>query len=303
MAAAADRAWIALAISATTAGIAFLLSYFRTVRKIVEEPDIIPTARALSWLPPFGGQLDTAIAQFSIRTLLRSRQHRMILAFFVGIGFAVVTIGMREDRGHTPNVGWMIASAILMAACVVGCRVVFAMPIDLRANWIFRMTQLQPTDRYLRACRLPLFVLAVAPVWLLSAAAFFSIWPWQMAVRHLVVLAFWGTILAYACLYRFQKIPFTCSYLPGKSQIHLMIIAAFGLLLMTTVGVVYEFGTFAKPREYEALVAVMSIIAGVAHWLVVNEANSEDAEVRFEEIVAPAVLELHLQKDGFLTLR
>ena len=68
LAPAAERAWIALAAVTVTAGVTFLLAYFRTVRKIVEEPDIAPAVHGLKWLPPFGGQLETAIAHFSIRT-------------------------------------------------------------------------------------------------------------------------------------------------------------------------------------------------------------------------------------------
>src|SRR5437588_5827449 len=77
----ASRAWIALAISGSATALAYALSYFRTLRKIAEEPDITPSIRGASWLPRFGNALETAIVQFSIRTLLRSRQHRLILAF------------------------------------------------------------------------------------------------------------------------------------------------------------------------------------------------------------------------------
>ncbi len=60
------------------------LSYFRTLRKIkAEEPDIVP-ARAALWLPRFEATFQTAIVQFSVRSLLRSRQHRVILAFYLG---------------------------------------------------------------------------------------------------------------------------------------------------------------------------------------------------------------------------
>jgi hypothetical protein len=67
------RAWIGLTIALFGAGTAFLLSYFRTLRKIVEEPDILPGSRTWHWAPRFGSLLDTAVVLFSIRTLLRSR--------------------------------------------------------------------------------------------------------------------------------------------------------------------------------------------------------------------------------------
>jgi hypothetical protein len=309
MAPAAERAWLSLALALVVSATAFLLSYFRTIRKIVEAPDITPAVRGLSWLPPFSSPLDTAVTHFSIRTLLRSRQHRVILAFYLGIGFAVVTLGAASEHNrHVQNpastlVTGMIASVIMMCASVIGTRVVFAMPIDLRANWVFRITEIQPVVRYLSASRRPLFALAVAPVCLISAAALFSILPWQTVAQHLVVLALWGTTLAYLSLHHFQKIPFTCSYLPGKSNIHMAIIFGMGLLMLTTGGTVYEFSTFHQPAKYAALVAGMTVAALAARWWTVAGSHSDEAEVQFEESLPPAVMELHIAKDGFMPIR
>ena len=86
----ARRAWIGLAVVGFGTATAYALSYLRTLRKIVEEPDIVPGARTAGWLPRFGGPQQTAMAQFSVRTVLRSRQHRVLLAFYLGIGFAVM---------------------------------------------------------------------------------------------------------------------------------------------------------------------------------------------------------------------
>ncbi len=81
------RAWIGLLAAICLTAAAYAASYFRTLRKIVEEPDI---ARGFqkAWLPRFGGSFETAVAHFSIRSLLRSRQHRMIFAFYLGVGVA-----------------------------------------------------------------------------------------------------------------------------------------------------------------------------------------------------------------------
>ena len=118
----------------------------------MEEPDITPGSRRLGWLPPFGNRVQTAIGQFSVRTLVRSRQHRMILAFYLGIGFALTIFLLKapaeaatrgrgaSDPWHEANTPLLAASIVMMALAIVGTRVVFAMPLDLRANWIFRVT-------------------------------------------------------------------------------------------------------------------------------------------------------------------
>ena len=47
----AYRAWIGLGTAAGVAAVAYALSYFRMLRRIVEEQDIAPAVRGTSWLP------------------------------------------------------------------------------------------------------------------------------------------------------------------------------------------------------------------------------------------------------------
>src|SRR5579872_1392728 len=53
----ARRAWVGLGGALCATALVYLASYARTLRKIVEEPDIAPACRS-GWLPPFGGSLD-----------------------------------------------------------------------------------------------------------------------------------------------------------------------------------------------------------------------------------------------------
>jgi hypothetical protein len=227
------RAWIGLiAAVGATAG-AYAASYFRTLRKIVEEPDVTPGLRG-GWLPRFGGSFETAIAQFSIRSLLRSRQHRMIFAFYVGVAFGFALLFLNAPPEITgPGAGSprdplsvpLLASTILlMAFWVMGARAAFSLPLDLNANWIFRAMPFGPGPRCLTARRRALIALSVAPAWALSAAVLIPLWPWRLAAAHLAALAFFGIILAEFSFDGAQKIPFTCSYLPGKSRIHLSVL-------------------------------------------------------------------------------
>src|SRR5438876_18309 len=96
----ASPASAGLAIAACGTAVAYAMSYFRTLRKIVEEPDIAPGWRGADWLPRFGNTLTTAIVQFSVRTLLRSRQHRIILAFYLGIALAVTIFFLKSPAAQ-----------------------------------------------------------------------------------------------------------------------------------------------------------------------------------------------------------
>jgi hypothetical protein len=302
----ARRAWIGLAVAVGGTAVAYALSYFRTLKKIVEEPDIVPGSGGVHWLPPFGNSLETAVVQFSIRTLARSRQHRVMLAFFLGIGFALLVFVLKSPGPKTAaqsasTIPMLFATVAVMCITVVGTRVVFSMPISLRANWLFRVTQVSRAWEYMAAIRRPLFVLAVAPVWILSAALLFSIWPWQMAADHLVALGLLGTIVAYVCLAAFRKIPFTCSYLPGKSYLHMAFLTATGLMLFVIRGVVFESRALHNQALYASMVAVLAIVAIAARWWAVRSTKDEDAVVQFEELQAPVLQTLGLNRDGVVT--
>ena len=297
----ARRAWTGLGIAVLASGTAFLLSYFRTLRKIIEEPDILPSPRRRRWSPRFGNSLQTAVVQFSIRALLRSRQHRVMLAFYLGIGFAIVLLFMKTPRAqhlNRANTRLLFSSLVIMCVWVVGTRVVFSMPVALSANWIFRLTEVRGASEYLTAIRRPLFVLAVGPVWLVSATLFLSIWPWRQAAGHLAILGLWGLILAYASLHGFQKIPFTCSYRPGKSFFHMAFLAALGLLLLLVKGVDFESRALYDSASYFKMLIVLGSAAILARWGTLTLAKSQETIVQFEDLEPPVILGLGLHRDG-----
>ena len=301
----AHRALGGLAVAVFAAATAFLLSYFRTLRRIVEEPDILPGARRASWLPRFGRPLETAVVQFSIRTLLRSRQHRVILAFYWGIGFAIVILLAKTrfaQQAPQVNVSMLVSSIVMLCVAVLGTRVVFSMPLELRANWIFRMAPVRGGPEFLAATRRSLFVLAVIPVWAASATLFLSVWPWRSAIGHLIVLGLLAIIFADLCLLGFRKIPFTCSYLPGKSYAHMAIWAFVVLQILLSIGAEYERRALENPAAYVALLFILCAAACGIRWRASALANKPESELQFDEEPAPALQGLGLRRDGILPL-
>ena len=300
----ARRAVLGLAIASLTAGTAFLLSYFRTLRKIVEEPDIVPGAGGIHWLPRFGNSVTTAIVHFSIRTLMRSRQHRVILAFYLGVGFAIVILFMQapaprqQALSASVSLPGLLASVLMMACAVAGARMVFAMPLQLKANWIFRVTPLPGPRGLLNAIRRSLLVLSVVPVWAVSAGALVWLWPWRIAAGHLIALALFGWILADVSLSGFQKIPFTCSYLPGKSAAHRGLLTVWSTLFITITAVGFERRALDSPAGYALMIAILCVAVVCARWWSVTRASSPEAALLFEEAETPAIFALDLHRDG-----
>ena len=302
----ARRAWIGLAAAVSVTAVAYLLSYLRTLRQIVEEPDILRSRRA-GWWPVFGDSLSRAVMQFSARTLLRSRQHRMILTFYLGIGFGatIFFLKVQQEAGEGAfndpvNVRLLAASIMMLGCLAAGTRVVFALPLELAANWVFRAAPIQGGLRLLAARRRAFLLLAVAPVTLFAGALFPSIWPWRQALGHIAVLALLGLLFGEICLMGFQKIPFACSYLPGKSNFHLTFWLCVGLITkLVDTGAGAERQALDHPLECAALLAGLGIVTGYVRRRNTQRVES-DTEILFEDEPVPAVQVLGLPRDGGL---
>ncbi len=307
----ARRAALGLIAALSSTAVVYALSYLRTLRKIVEEPDIVPGAGGRNWLPPFGSTVHTAIVQFSIRTLARSRLHRVILAFYLAMGFAFMILLVRTPSAQqaltdTPvSDTWgqlktplLAATVAMMGFAIIGTRVVFSIPLDLRGNWIFRVTGARRVPECLTGSRRSLIMLAAAPVWLVSAAFCLWLWPWQMATGHLLILALIGLILMELCLHGFHKLPFTCSYLPGKSQVHLAVLGTLALLWIITLSVRYERQALDHPSLLAQVVIGLTVLWAALRWRTSAHARSESTEVEFEDLESPAIQVLGLSRDG-----
>lgn len=282
----AQRAWIALAISITAGGLSLLLCYFRSMKKIAEEPDLLPAKHGIHWSPKLGGKLPAAITLFSLRTLLRSRYHRVILAFYLSIAFAIalsaahraIIAGQpRQFSGEFPTV-----TSLMLVISIIGFRKVFSIPVSLTANWVLRTTQVHPTQKFFAASRRTLFLFAVLPVWATSAALGFTFQPLSMVAGHLFILAFVGALLVELSLVGFHKVPFTCSLLPGSANFQLVFWAGVsGFVLLSVFVVTCEMPALHNPRLYALLIAILA--SATAGMWAFNQYDAKSAVLYFEE--------------------
>ncbi len=294
----AQRAWIGLGLAGGTAALTYGLCYSRTMRQIIEEPDIVPRTGGGVRLPRFGGALQTALVRFSIRTLLRSRLHRLILVFYLGTAFAFLLFLLKQTPDRSVGVPLIGPSIVMMAFSMVGTRVTFPIPLDLRANWIFRLTAVRRVTECLCTGRRALLLIAVAPVWLASAIFSFHLLPRHMAAGQLALLTFFALAVMELCLRKFEKIPFTCSYLPGKSQLHIAVLSVCYLLWVVRFNTASERQLLESPARLSAALITLALVWLCLRWHNSSHARSGEAEVQFEESETPAVQGLGLNRDG-----
>jgi hypothetical protein len=278
------------------------------MRRIVEEPDIVPASAGRSWLPGFGNLFATAVGQFSFRTILRSRQHRLLLAFYLGMGFAFAIFLRTMDEaaqttGHTVGLGLLASTVLILLLSIIGARVAFSLPTDMRANWAFRIAPIPAGPEVMIARRRALYGLSVLPVCAGAAAVLFTSWPWQMAAKHVTVLALLGVATAELCLHGRQKLPFTCSYLPGKSNMNIsFLLCSLGIFGLIVQAAREERDSFDSTPAYTLLIGLLATLAIAARWSASRLARSPEGVLQFEEAAEPAVFVLDLHRDGVTSI-
>ena len=138
-----------------------------------------------------------------------------------------------------------------------------------------------------------MLLFAVLPVWLISAAFALLYRPITQVAAHLVLLALLGFILADLNLLGFYKVPFTCSYLPGKSNIQFSFwIFILAFVPLTLLGAIRELDALSRPVLYSCIVLTLTAIA--AGLQTFNRNRSRSAVLYFEELPEDVLTTLKL---------
>jgi len=91
-----------------------------------------------------------------------------------------------------------------------------------------------------------------------TAALLLWFWPWTPAVEHLLVLGILNSFLADISLTGFRKIPFTCSYLLGKSKVHMVFwFGVIPVVIALDNAVELEQRALASPARYWTMAAIL----------------------------------------------
>src|ERR1700677_806775 len=113
-------------------------------------------------------------------------------------------------------------------------------------------------------------------------------------IRAFLVMLCLGILLVELCLYTFPKIPFTCSYLPGKAQIDFVFWACLMLIFrLLNEGAEIESRMLRHVLSCTGLILIAAIAAGAMRWLSESRASSTE-DLLFEEEYSSEVTSLKL---------
>lgn len=194
--------------------------------------------------PVFAG-----VRAFTAITLRRSSLHQGIVVVLSAIGVGIVInalvgagfvrwigTGGPPTRGLADTVAW--APFVLVFVSCLAARTAVMVPIEVRANWIFRVAEQGPER--VDQLRAGAWTVARIGVVLPVAFAFPLQWlvvGWQAAAVMSTGALVCGLLLHGILMEDWTRIPFTCSYLPGKGFLpHTIILGLVSIVAFTAVG-------------------------------------------------------------------
>jgi hypothetical protein len=267
---------IALFILTWTAG------FRRHYRRTLESEDSRPRMRSARRSNPLvGSPEERAIYEFSGKTLARSRKHQLFLVTYLSVGISLAVNFAFEVRAGKMVLAEDGARAFpfLIAFFVVsGFRAVFQFPAELPANWLFRITETRWAEISRSVTRKRVLVSGLAPVLLLLLPAEIAVWGGWRVPLHTVFQFAAGALLIELMFWTFDKVPFTCSYFPGRTNLSIL----FVLYLYGFTTYSFQMADLEFAIERRALYAILFFTAAALLLTLCGRRHPAPSAVRFD---------------------
>jgi len=301
----ARPALLAIAIPALISAAAYLLSYHRYQKMLLEAQPGRPSVRFAGlgaqllerWIPD---PREQAAFAFTWKTLFRSRSHRLFLLAYAGAALGWIAKGLLDappvDLRNEGLYGLMVVLAPIAVAVLitVGLRYLFTLPVQLRANWVFQTIEAEDKAAWHAAIERFVIWCGIAPVVVAGLPATIAI---LGPVRGIAAasLGCLGALLFFERYFRdFLKLPFTCSYLPGKQPIWaLMVRFGFCATMLVPIAQLFLWAS-AEATSFIALSTGLGALGW--HWRTIRSRQWAASPILWDEQPEAAVQSLDLER-------
>ena len=223
-----------------------------------------------------GAAEGAAVSAFTLRTLSRSRQHRMLLAVWVGVAIALtisaalpLLVRMGWRGFDQPRESLLVGPLILAALVQTGMRSLFAIPVELRANWAVRMSEPNRIPRMLSGASAALIICGVLGPALVAFAYAAWLWGITTGLMHALFSGMLALLLSEVLMSGLDRIPFTCTYSPGSAKI-----GTFWPLYLTVFSF-FTYGMAAAEAEmlrrpgkaFVIVILLTAVLVAVMRWM------------------------------------
>lgn len=238
---------------------------------------------------------------FVWKTMLRSEAHRLVLTGVGGLALVLASQALMNafQSGKSWRAAALLPDAIAIPFIVtflviIGLRMVFEIPVELRSNWIFQLM----LDRDQQECaslgKRVILTVVVPLALIIGFPAYAYLEGFRIAVLHTFVVGIWAMLLTHAALVRFRKVPFTCTLpLFKQHSIVTFLSFCFGYLIYAVSIPEFEASALSEPFRLLAMVPAAVLVWFVSRALTRN-ATEIERKLIFEESPTRAFELLHL---------
>ena len=274
-----------LGIGTPVLALAFYAASYRRLTRLAIEGRPEPPRRRTPWMARGLSSLSTllttaaegaAVCAFTLRTAARSRQHRMLLAVWIGVAIALtisaalpVLVRFGWTALDRPREALLVGPLIFAALVQTGMRSLFAIPVEIRANWAIRMAETPKRAATLDGASAALIISGVLPAALLALFSGTLLWGAKVGLMHALFTGIVAFTLSQALMLRVDRIPFTCTYSPGGAKIGKLWPLYLTIFSALTYGMAAaEAGMLRRQGPgFIKAVLFMIVVAAVLRWL------------------------------------
>ena len=305
----AIAAIVAIAVLLPLAFGLYAITYQRLTRRAIEERDSETVGGGVGREPALAllgsamtrSTIASAVCRFTVLTLARSRKHRLLLTIFAGVGTTAAATSVLVPLSRHWRVASILTPEMILPIglvfvffLVVGLRTLFAIPAELSANWLFKLSDAEDARRHLRGASAAMISMGVLPVLLLLAPIHLFALGVRVTVIHSALILAAGFLLCEITLSRFRRVPFTSAYNAPATRARVMWpfwLMGFSVFSFTLSEI--EALLLGRPMRLAILLAVVTSAAFAVRWW--RERDFDGQTVMFddgEQEDAPVTLEL-----------
>jgi hypothetical protein len=242
--------------------------------------------------------VERATVAFIGKTMARSPKHRIFLAAYAGVGFALSAQVLSAAKNHDD---WMSLPLVLGFFLLSGMRFIFTIPSELPANWQFRVSDTDKQRAALNGTRTAMRWFGVVPLFLVLSPFYFVWWSPGVALAHLAFSITISILLIEMLTMELRKIPFTCSYPSGKANVTILWVGYCVAFLVYAFSMAnLESWMVKRPRRLIPFYLIVAILfAGFEWWR--RRTDKVGVALIFDDMADPAVLTLGLGELAWTT--
>jgi hypothetical protein len=172
--------------------------------------------------------IERAYFHFAAKTVFRRQEQTLLWGSFVVVGIAFVCTGYYSiHSGHifdsTQHLNVLLSFPLMMSFFIlVGLRFTFSVPADLNANWMFKIMDKQILELAFGGVHKVMLFAIMIPLLIIFVPCYLMIWDPRVVCLYITYVTMLSLILIELLLFRFEKLPFACSYIPGRANIKLL---------------------------------------------------------------------------------